>query len=896
MDIGLTAKLKPELDERQSEDEADRLQEKLESRTTDLTARLEAEGGQLGEGIAGLTDRLNNTFERGREAMSNMGDGGLVGKIRGAAQSFGQDMEDRMMRTRGAATSAIASRRRENRQAGPEGDQGTGLAGKVFIAGAAIFALREISQSVQRFAQNSPFLEQTFQTLGMAIDLFLRPIGNTLAQTLFPISRNLLALAMEFNEVFGNNGLIAALSFLADRLIDAIVPSLQNTDSTTLGLAAAGLAFGRAYFAQFIPRITAAKLLSMVFPPGIAGAVEGKLAQIAGGVLDTTLTEAILSPLKKRLVSVLPSALTNISIGSVVRSAVSRLFSSTLGKLAGGQILKRLGLASVGKIVGSKIATSLVGGPVGLLISAIDLLIMGITALIPGIEMMSPLGMLLDFLIDIVVGFVDAMMNMDRTVASVESDLASFKEQLTGFISGSLESGVLSDIEETISLVFAFIFGIWNYFTGGALAEDIQGVVEGITEKIQSVADMLTDIISLNVSLEEIAGVSKSEVIDEISSKIPELSLPDVSKSDVTDVVEDQIVKLAFPAIVLADIIGVVKSRVTSLDFPTVTAGDVLELVGSAIGTLSFPNIGQGVVMELIGGAIDDFPGWGEYIPHIDWNLTGFEWGDFIPVIDFSLPDFPGWGDLIPSDPFGGGGGTDTESGDTTTTNPSGSDDGADPSVGDTGDSDTDSDESDTGGGDDRSIDGPSRGYNPGNSANSPAQDDGGDTGSGSDPPPTDGPGGSLDPGRTGSSLINTSFTGLAEGGVVTDSILAMVGEGRESEAVLPLSKLDSMLNNSFGGVEGGQEINPSVSVLASPTVTLSDVDGGDSVNEESVGTAVGESVAEEVESIEEALDSLERKLERLSFEATLEIGNREFSRAVAESRDRFRDASRVNK
>jgi len=41
----------------------------------------------------------------------------------------------------------------------------------------------------------------------------------------------------------------------------------------------------------------------------------------------------------------------------------------------------------------------------------------------------------------------------------------------------------------------------------------------------------------------------------------------------------------------------------------------------------------------------------------------------------------------------------------------------------------------------------------------------------------------------------------LASGGVVTRPTLAMVGEGREAEAVLPLSKLESMMNGRGGGL-----------------------------------------------------------------------------------------------
>ena len=42
----------------------------------------------------------------------------------------------------------------------------------------------------------------------------------------------------------------------------------------------------------------------------------------------------------------------------------------------------------------------------------------------------------------------------------------------------------------------------------------------------------------------------------------------------------------------------------------------------------------------------------------------------------------------------------------------------------------------------------------------------------------------------------------LSSGGIVTGPTMALIGEGNESEAVLPLSKLNSMLNNNGGGVQ----------------------------------------------------------------------------------------------
>jgi hypothetical protein len=54
-------------------------------------------------------------------------------------------------------------------------------------------------------------------------------------------------------------------------------------------------------------------------------------------------------------------------------------------------------------------------------------------------------------------------------------------------------------------------------------------------------------------------------------------------------------------------------------------------------------------------------------------------------------------------------------------------------------------------------------------------------------------------------SLAGGEIPGLASGGIVTGPTLAMVGEGGESEAVMPLSKLDSMIG------AGGTNVNVNI-------------------------------------------------------------------------------------
>lgn len=55
-------------------------------------------------------------------------------------------------------------------------------------------------------------------------------------------------------------------------------------------------------------------------------------------------------------------------------------------------------------------------------------------------------------------------------------------------------------------------------------------------------------------------------------------------------------------------------------------------------------------------------------------------------------------------------------------------------------------------------------------------------------------------PGVNIGSLSKLPIPQLAEGGIVSSATLAVIGEGREPEAVIPLSKLDAMLSNDRGG------------------------------------------------------------------------------------------------
>ena len=92
----------------------------------------------------------------------------------------------------------------------------------------------------------------------------------------------------------------------------------------------------------------------------------------------------------------------------------------------------------------------------------------------------------------------------------------------------------------------------------------------------------------------------------------------------------------------------------------------------------------------------------------------------------------------------------------------------------------------------------------------------------------------------------------LASGGIATKPTLAMIGEGKESEAVLPLSKLNNLL--SGGGIGGG-----GLTVNFAPTINISGGNGNTSAEVER-GLKAG------TQNLKKELEKLLRNQQRLSY------------------------------
>ncbi|MEK3873718.1 MULTISPECIES: phage tail tape measure protein [unclassified Paenibacillus] len=99
----------------------------------------------------------------------------------------------------------------------------------------------------------------------------------------------------------------------------------------------------------------------------------------------------------------------------------------------------------------------------------------------------------------------------------------------------------------------------------------------------------------------------------------------------------------------------------------------------------------------------------------------------------------------------------------------------------------------------------------------------------------------------------------LAAGGVTTGPTLAMIGEGAEQEAVLPLSKLESLLGFAGGAGSGGSG-GGDIYVDFAPQITIQG--GGDS----SIKEQVRQGVAMTLPELERMLQQLANQRKRVSF------------------------------
>jgi len=569
MEIGLTAKVSPEVNEREAEKQASLLEGHMEQAVQDLEAGVEmddvvARVSDMNDHVEGLSEHTTTASENFSEMEESLGnfDTGVLEELSGG--DFGMDVlfgdgpammgggeeqqEPSMMQSAvgGITNMASGGLDQMNEQLGALGsslrDQSVFMSrrlaqassirgilgslgrtfsktgGKVALAGIGLILLSRIAS---KMVEQSPLLGTVTDILGQALGLFFRPFGNIIGRLLLPIATNMIRLAANFNRVFGERGIIAALLFLGEYIVRGLASTGETAgrklvfgNDGNFGVADAlrvGIlgAIGKKLFFKVLsaslPKITTKALLN-VFTGGLGGNIANYiLKQFGIEALEKNLTKAVPKGIKNILGKITPSFIkepikrlfTSVRGFSLVGAITSRLPSisargllsglmaripsigvkSILAKLipsAGKGLLASIGLKGLLAGLGGRLAYAI--PVVGQIIGLLDLLVMAITFLIPGMETFSPIMYTLTKLFELGVflftGLLDALRGLWDWLTGITLDslmpdisLGSLMPDISlgGLTEGGF-SGLVEKIDEVVSSLMYYIGPILEMF------------------------------------------------------------------------------------------------------------------------------------------------------------------------------------------------------------------------------------------------------------------------------------------------------------------------------------------------------------------------------------------------------------------------------------------------
>lgn len=663
MEIGLTAKVKPEIDERESERQASKLKTKMEEAVSDLPATMDLDSvldktSQMKEDVEEMTSSLENV------ASVPMPDGGVVAA--GGGAQAGPQMPDQGMGGFGG---------QDDQDAGPGGLQGKmaemaqqqdgmlgrvgemaggiqeqngllGRIGKGLLAGAAAIAITGLAlgymrDTVEALSSTSPLLGQVVDMIGLAMSLFLRPIATTLGQFLLPLATGMLQLASEFNTVFQEQGIADALAFLSMEILAGLANMVLSVDVigglidmgqfAVLGgdgdfgfadairlalIAAVGkMAIGKILskgILSMLPRITAARVINWLVFPKLGTLIANRLGSTLMKASITEILEAGFRQLLQRafgpvvaqasfktlwqaafrtLMSKIPSfgitAFLKRLVPSFGGGAAKAFLTRLIPKIGVSSLLKRLGLSAAIKLLTGRLAYFI--PVVGQAIAIIDLLTMLITALIPGMEMFSPINWLLVQTWNLLKWIVGGLADLGGWIVGGIMD--GF-EWLANFNWGSLIPNISAD-------------GMMSF--GGDILDAILGVLEGIWEwflsSIQPVLDFLQPVFML-LAIFAALGMQFYEMMMKGWKKLKKWlggmweSLKNLSFEDITSALGDMGGAAVEGAIDLANWVGG-------------GIGDLADWVGDGLGSLAdWVTGGLGRLTDWISGGANQLWTW----------------------------------------------------------------------------------------------------------------------------------------------------------------------------------------------------------------------------------------------------------------------------------------------
>jgi len=989
MEIGLTAKVKPEIDERETDRQASKLQNKFEEAVSDMPATMDLDGvlektAEMKEDV----EAMSQSLEEAAEAKMAMADGGAsvsgaganargggdngsmfetVSGLAGLVEAVGGDdsgesrqssiqrgmtagmngMNDRLGGILGRVTGMGA---RLSEMIGQIGFLGKLLLGGAAVIGIGGLALKFLSGIVQSLASTSPLLSQVVDIFGLAMSLYFRPIATMIGEALLPLAAAALQLAAEFNTVFQEEGIASALGFISIEILRGLAGMVLAVDAMGgLKDIGEGIVFGGDGEFEFvdavrialtasilkagvgkilgkgiinsIPRISAARLLNLlVFPKfgtflanklgstllkaSVTEIVEGAFRQllarafgpIVANASFNTLWQAAFATLRSKIPSLGVTAFLSRLIPSISDNAVVSIFGRILPKLGGSALLKKLGLSSVIKLLSGRLAYAI--PVVGQIVGIIDLLTMAITALIPGIEMFSPINWLLVQTYNTLKWMLGGLFDLGKQLSQISYNfglrVGEWMSTLTMPSVDDLQDWFMSNLSPILSL-FSMVFPLlgslamlgiplYEMMSSGwsSLMKWLEGAYNTLAEL--SVEDLITAIENIGgeaadgaVNLAESIGqFAWDEVINELEwgEYLIELAwdtyielvkwkdyISELAWDTYMDALRwvDYISELAWSSFVdmlqWTSFLDQLSWTRFVNNLPWTRYIDNLRWRSfldnlrwrSFLNNLSWSSF----VGDISWSSFVDILSWSRYLSNLSWSsyLSNLSWTSFVDDISWwAYVDDVDWDDFVPDVDW-----------------------------------------------DDFIPDAPSfDSYASGGVVTSPTV---AQIGEGGEPEV-------VLPFSKISDFVNNVASGqsasgvipdghkvpaLAQGGIVTSSTLAMIGEGSESEAVLPLSKLKQFMSPMAGSMSGSAGDSVSIDI---------NMEQGENLSASEIANAIQSAIGTQLSNIEASIDELAREIKRNGMVGDIKItADGKVMAEVSESgKDTYKRTREINK
>ena len=601
MEQTLKQKIIPEIDERQTRRESDKVSSYVEEALQDITPVDSDEGlfdmDELFDQLEDMQDMTDDMVGSDLFANTNLQDG-FAGDM-----MFGEGTAEIAEPTQEASSGGLmegmsdivhggagkGGRRRPGdkifdglNKIGGKMDNQSGILsnmGKLFLTGAAAVAvggfalslLEGMFKGIKRFASASPLLGTAVDMIGFAIQMFLRPIARAIGTWLLPLAVGMVQLSTGFNRVWSEGGMFDAIRFLLDELANMVF-TMDSTQMRNLAIGAGGLLMLRQFGAGAI--------LSRLFPTQLAGQL-----------------------------------LTRMGIQGL-----------------GSRILARMGLGGLAGRLAARLGGSLVPGLNAVLWG--DLIF----------ELIFGFSPIFDWLIPNTIDAFRLLVGWIRDIPSNVMDMAG------GLSIPSMEDAAtfLYDIWTTITDLRIMFFTLF----GGFLLRfmDFFGWIQDGWDQLLSLFEPFSEALDgaggvSGVIAQAFAGLLPDEDFGQVfAGLIPEFDIwgrlwsawetlggwPD--------------------AIFMFRVWDMISSLWSGWPNDVFDFGvwDMVEGAWDGWPSSIFTfGVWTTIENQFPGWPDLSWDGWDSFVPSVDWNLSGFSWGDFIPSIDWDLPDFPGWSDVV---------------------------------------------------------------------------------------------------------------------------------------------------------------------------------------------------------------------------------------------------------